>query len=89
MTLSLPGEGEGLDLYASHERLTVAITPQAATASLEWATKDQTIASVDGTGLVTAVGTGTTEVSTRLDATRFATASITVQDRGQANVTLR
>ncbi|HEY9899922.1 MAG TPA: Ig-like domain-containing protein [Pantanalinema sp.] len=88
LTLSLPGEGEGQDLFAARQRLAVVLTPQDATASLAWASSHPEIASVDGTGLVTAAGTGTTEVSVRIDAERFATASVTVLDRGQANVTL-
>lgn len=89
LILALPGEGEGTDLLPSSQRLQAIITPAAASASITWRSGDTAIASVDGSGLVTAVGTGTTEVKAGIEAGPFATASIIVLDQGQANVTLR
>ena len=69
---SIVGTADGSGLYLNKTELTLVkgtaetlvatVTPKGA-ASLTWASADETVATVDGEGVVTAVGAGETVVS--------------------------
>ncbi|MNX65919.1 Bacterial Ig-like domain (group 2) [compost metagenome] len=88
LVLHLAGEGEGSDVFPSRGTLRAAPFPATATASLVWRSTDPAVATVNAAGMVSAVATGTTEIKALVDGGPAATASITVLDRGKANITL-
>ncbi|MBO9541403.1 Ig-like domain-containing protein [bacterium] len=88
LVLHLAGEGAGTDVFPSRGQLQVALSPATATAHLTWSSADPAIATVDSAGMVVAVATGSTEIKALVGGGPFATASVTVLDRGQTNITL-
>lgn len=64
------------------QQLVATITPANANQAVTWSSSNETIATVDNTGLVTAIAEGTATITAASveDSTKFATCEVTVAE---------